>query len=248
MLDLYAELRRVVQAFESGAIPYAIAGGVAVSIYTVPRATEDIDVLVAREDLPRSLTALEPLGFRPAGRPMDVAGGRLQIQRLIKIEGADLLPLDLLMATDPELAGGLSGRTAVEVEGRQVWVVALDGLRSRSPRTRGLTGMDVTTRLQKVAALRAFARQLPHLDTPAETERLRRFVALAASPDSATREDVDALASGWARWWRTGQTRQLLAMAESLPEGLVAQDRRLATYLEAARASAGPGPASDQTG
>ena len=130
MLDLYAELRRIVEALESGAIPYAIIGGVAVSIYTAPRATEDIDLLVAREDLARSLTALEPLGFRPAGRPMDVAGGRLQIQRAVKIEGTDLLPIDLLTPIDPDLARLLTGRTAVAVEGRRVWVVDLDGLRT----------------------------------------------------------------------------------------------------------------------
>lgn len=130
MLDLYAELRRIVDAFAGDAIPYAIVGGVAVSIYTAPRATEDIDLLVAREDLARSLAALEVLGFRPAGRPMDVAGGRLQIQRAVKIEGTDLLPIDLLMAIDPGLAGRLTGRMVVEVEGRRVWVVDLDGLRT----------------------------------------------------------------------------------------------------------------------
>ena len=96
--------------------------------------------------------------------------------------------------------------------------------------------MDVTTTLQKVAALRAFALRLPHMETPGEAARLRRFDMLTASPGSATPEDLDALASGWARWWRAGQPRQILALAESLPEGLVARDRRLATYLEAARA------------
>lgn len=100
-------------------------------------------------------------------------------------------------------------------------------------------GMDVTTTLRKVAALRAFARRLPHLETPGEAVRLRRFDVLTVSPGSATPDDLDALASGWARWWRTGQPRQILAHAESLPEGLVAQDRRLAAYAEAARAATG---------
>jgi hypothetical protein len=97
--------------------------------------------------------------------------------------------------------------------------------------------MDVTATLQKVAALRAFAMRLPHMETPGEAARLRRFDTLTVSPGSATPEDLDALTSGWARWWRTGQPRQILALAESLPEGLVAQDRRLAGYVEAARAA-----------
>jgi hypothetical protein len=109
MLDLYAELRRIVEAFEGGAIPYAIVGGVAVSIHTAPRATEDLDLLVARGDLARALTALELLGFRPAGRPMDIAGGRLQIQRAVKIEGTDARSWPCVPAHGPD--GGRGRRS-----------------------------------------------------------------------------------------------------------------------------------------
>ena len=35
-----------VQTLDAAGIPYAVAGGLAVSIYTVPRATKDIDVLM----------------------------------------------------------------------------------------------------------------------------------------------------------------------------------------------------------
>ncbi len=129
MFDLYAELRRVVEAFDTAGVPYALAGGLAVSIYTAPRATEDIDILVVREDLERASAALVPLGFRGAGRPMRVAGGRLLIQRLIKFDGADLLPVDLLAPADPALASLLADRLATGLEDRQVWVVGLKSLR-----------------------------------------------------------------------------------------------------------------------
>ena len=46
VLDLYAELRRIVAALDAAGVPYALAGGLAVSIYTTPRATEDIDLLM----------------------------------------------------------------------------------------------------------------------------------------------------------------------------------------------------------
>ena len=65
-------------------MPYALAGGLAVSIYATPRATQDIDLLVAVSDLDRVVALLGPLGFRRAGRRMTVAGGRIEIQRLIK--------------------------------------------------------------------------------------------------------------------------------------------------------------------
>src|SRR3972149_1408966 len=92
MLDLYTELRRIVQHLDSAEIPYALAGGLAVSIYRAPRAPGDVALRLAREHLERAVAGLEPLGFRRAGEPMRVASGRLEIQRLIKIDGSDLLP------------------------------------------------------------------------------------------------------------------------------------------------------------
>src|SRR5256884_9519168 len=104
VLDLYVELSRIAEALDAAGVACALAGGLAVSIYTKPRATEDIDLLIRREDSDRTVRAVEPLGFRPAGRPMRVAEGRMEIQRLLKIEGADLLPLDLLIPVDAGLA------------------------------------------------------------------------------------------------------------------------------------------------
>ena len=118
-----------VQTLDAAGIPYAVAGGLAVSIYTVPRATEDIDVLIARRDLERADTALASLGFERAGQPMKVSGGRLEIQRMIKIEGRDLLPIDFLMPGDPMLQPVLADRVSVEWEGRRIWIVSLRSLR-----------------------------------------------------------------------------------------------------------------------
>src|SRR5438132_2713254 len=69
-LDLYDELRGIVKALNAAEIPYALVGGLAVSIYAQPRATEDVDLLLAREDLLRTIERLEELGFRRAGTPM----------------------------------------------------------------------------------------------------------------------------------------------------------------------------------
>lgn len=129
MLNLYEELRRVVEALDASGIRYGLAGGLAVSIYTSPRATEDIDILIGQGDLERASTALSPLGFTKAGAALRVAGGRLAIQRFVKIRGADLLPVDFLMPVDPGLSRMVEDRSAVEVEGGRVWVVGIKGLR-----------------------------------------------------------------------------------------------------------------------
>jgi hypothetical protein len=130
VLDLYVELRRIAEALDAAGVAYALAGGLAVSIYTTPRATEDIDLLIQREDLDHAVGAVGPLGFRLAGQPMRVAEGRLEIQRLVKIAGADLLPLDLLMPVDTALAELLADRQQHRVEGQSLWIVGICALRT----------------------------------------------------------------------------------------------------------------------
>jgi hypothetical protein len=130
VLDLFNELRAVVAALDEANVPYALAGGLAVSIYSAPRATQDIDLLIAVPDLERTMSAVRDLGFRVAGGPMPVAGGRMEIQRLIKIEGTDVLPLDLLLPRDIQLADILATRTQTTWEGTPLWIVTVSGLRS----------------------------------------------------------------------------------------------------------------------
>ena len=137
-LDLFAELRRVVEAFERAGVTHALAGGLAVSIYARPRATADIDILLAPDQLDAAVTTLEGLGYRRAGAAMRVAGGRLTIQRLIRIDGPDVLPVDLLLPRDPDLGQLLSDRRRLEWEGRWIAVVSAAGLRTLK-RLRGST-------------------------------------------------------------------------------------------------------------
>jgi len=90
--------------------------------------------------------------------------------------------------------------------------------------------LDATAAIRKASALRALCLRLPHLPTPAELARLQRCEALAASPESATMADVEALVAGWRNWWLRGETERLRAMAARVPAGLINADRRLAQY------------------
>jgi len=129
-LDLHAEMRGIVMALDAAGIAYALVGGLAVSIYAAPRATEDVDLLLGREQLLPAVESLASLGFRRAGAPMSVAGGRLEIQRLIKIDGSDLVPVDLLIPNDPALAAILAGRERILWEGGRLSIISLAGLRT----------------------------------------------------------------------------------------------------------------------
>ena len=90
--------------------------------------------------------------------------------------------------------------------------------------------LDATAAIRKASALRALCLSLPHVPTPAETARVRHCEALEVSPESATGADVEALATGWRRWWHLGETERLRAMAARVPAGLLDADRRLAQY------------------
>jgi len=128
VLDLYTELCTLAAALNAANIPYGLAGGLAVSLYTTPRATEDIDVLVAAADVDRVVQAAAPLGFRKTGRRIRVANGRIEIRRLVKIDGADLLPLDLMVIVDPGLREAVQGRTEKVIEDQRLSVVSVDAL------------------------------------------------------------------------------------------------------------------------
>lgn len=62
---VYDSLRRIAQRLDKLGIPYAIAGGMALFMHGYRRFTEDVDILVAKEDIKRIHEALEGRGYRP---------------------------------------------------------------------------------------------------------------------------------------------------------------------------------------
>jgi hypothetical protein len=94
---------------------------------------------------------------------------------------------------------------------------------------------DAGAALRAISSLRALCLSLPHLPTPAESHRMRRFATLRATPELAGLEDTETVLTGWRQLWCDGRTDDLLAMARRLPPALVEGDRRLASYALAAR-------------
>lgn len=130
MVDLYEELRAVTAALDRARVPWALIGALAVAVYATARATQDVDLLVPPGALGVATAALEPLGYRPARDPMPVAGGRLHIQRFLRIDGEDLAVLDLMLAEDEATRGMLERRLRVGDGERAVWVVSAADLRA----------------------------------------------------------------------------------------------------------------------
>src|SRR5262247_1638733 len=57
-------VRDILRVLNEAQIRYAIIGGVAMGYHSIPRATQDIDVLVSREDIPRVQRLLQPYYLR----------------------------------------------------------------------------------------------------------------------------------------------------------------------------------------
>lgn len=130
MINLKSELLAIVDALNGASCPYAICGGLAVAIHGAPRNTRDIDLLATQSEVDTITTELKKLGYtRESGRILFQTGTIDEhfAFRFTKIEGADLLPVDLIV-----VAGFLNevweSRVALEVDGRNVSVVSLNGL------------------------------------------------------------------------------------------------------------------------
>jgi hypothetical protein len=125
-VDFFQEFKNLSAALDAGGVDYAICGGVALAIHGVPRATQDIDLLLRPEDLGRFRAVVRACGFTLESLPMDFASG-ITIQRFTKLVADQHLMLDVL------LVGGVltsiwAGRQSAEYEGGQVRVVSREGL------------------------------------------------------------------------------------------------------------------------
>lgn len=131
MPDLFESFRDVVAALGAASVPFAVCGGLAVSIHARPRATVDIDLLAPPEAIPDLVTALAPLGFQqPERAPTRLAGGQIVMHRLTRIVPGDpeVLMLDVIEAGVGVPAVAWNGRVTRSWSGQSVSVVSREGL------------------------------------------------------------------------------------------------------------------------
>lgn len=125
-LDLFEETIGLLGDLERRGVPYAVAGAVALAIHGVSRATTDIDLLVDPRDLEAALGVARARHFGIEALPMTFSDG-LEIRRVVKAEGTDLLTLDFLLV-NVNLEPVWASRQRVLTERGEVWVVSRQGL------------------------------------------------------------------------------------------------------------------------
>ena len=101
MLDLFEEFSSLVVTLNQAEIRYALCGGMAMAVHGVPRATEDIDLLIHGDELEETLSVVRDVGYSIRSESMKFARGIIRIERVAKVdsETGDMLVLDLLLVT-----------------------------------------------------------------------------------------------------------------------------------------------------
>jgi len=100
-MNLVDELYKVARALDDARIPYALCGGVAVTIHGATRTTQDIDLLIPSGRVGDVLDAVRPLGYTFAALPMTFDRGtprERHVQRVTRIADGEHLVLDLILA------------------------------------------------------------------------------------------------------------------------------------------------------
>lgn len=137
MLDLYDEFSQLVARLEDAGVQYALCGGLALAVYCEPRATVDVDIMIAPEAFDAAKFVAQEAGFLKEALPMSLAQGTIEIRRFSKRdpETGDWLSLDLLLVT-PATRDVWESRRVIPWEDRRLNVVSREGL-IRLKRIRG---------------------------------------------------------------------------------------------------------------
>jgi hypothetical protein len=125
-VNLFDELTALVGELERDHVEYALAGALALAVWGVPRATQDIDLLVPLAAVPAAAAIARRRGFTVEALPIRFTDG-MEMRRLSKIEGETVLVLDLLVV-DARLEPAWQDRRRLATERGPLWVVSRDGL------------------------------------------------------------------------------------------------------------------------
>ena len=117
----------LVDSFNRNGIDFALCGGLAVAAHGLVRATLDIDFLIREEMLDEAYKAAARVGYDIRRLDISFKERTVEIRRVSKIVGEDVISLDLLLVT-PHVENVWQTRESIEFMGQQLFVVSRAGL------------------------------------------------------------------------------------------------------------------------
>jgi hypothetical protein len=127
MAKLIDELKELVSAFEINEIEYALCGGLAMAAHGFVRATMDIDLLIREESLEKVYQVGKQNGYDIRGLDISFKERAVEIRRISKVVGEDIISLDLLLVT-PQVKDVWETRERIDFLGKKLSIVSRDGL------------------------------------------------------------------------------------------------------------------------
>lgn len=128
-MDIFEELRSLLEALRRAKIDYALCGGMALAAYGIIRATEDIDVMLELNSMGLLTEVAGSLGFKEFGKPLILHNGDVVIHRYVKVFPTtdEHLLLDVLLVSD-ETRSAWTSRIDVESEFGMISVISRSGM------------------------------------------------------------------------------------------------------------------------
>lgn len=127
MSILIEELKQLLASFNNHGVEFALCGGLAVAVHGLARATQDIDFLIPEGSLDSAYEAAAQVGYDIRGLDISFKERTVEIRRVSKVVGEDVISLDLLIVT-PHVEDVWAGREQLEFMGEQLFVVSREGL------------------------------------------------------------------------------------------------------------------------
>ena len=143
-------LRRIVKRLDELGVPYAVVGGLALFFHGYRRFTEDVDILVTKDDLKRIHEKLEGLGYLP---PFEGSKHLRDTDSGVKIE---FLTTGEYPGDGKVKAVAFPNPADVRVEGAGVWFLSLPSLvelKLASGITNPLRGKDIVDVQELISVL-----------------------------------------------------------------------------------------------
>src|SRR5437867_1660069 len=124
---LIDELSALASAFDNARIDYALCGGLAMAAHGFVRATLDIDFLILPESLDKAYEVAGKRGFDIRGLDISFKERAVEIRRISKVLGDDILSLDLMLVT-PSVEDVWETREKLDFLDKKLSVVSREGL------------------------------------------------------------------------------------------------------------------------
>jgi len=123
-MNIYDEFFSIIKKLNEADIQYAIVGGIALSFYTKPRYTKDIDILVLSEEIDNIKSILKGIGYTFEATPWNFRNTDITLYRLTKIERQDSLTVDLLAGNEERYREIIRNAIIEETEYGSVCIVS----------------------------------------------------------------------------------------------------------------------------